>query len=90
VESRRWSSPELLRAASQLVERNGETSVRERALRANEEVLEPLVRGLLSSYLHQGREPDPEDERGSRVRENATQAGERSGQEDRAIGRRVS
>jgi MFS family permease len=90
VESRRWSSPELLRAASQLVERNGETSVRERALRANEEVLEPLARGLLSSYLHQRREPDPEDERGSRLREHATQAGERSGQEDRAIGRRVS
>src|SRR5215217_585213 len=44
VESRRWSSPELLRAASQLVERNGEISVRERALRANEEVLEPLAR----------------------------------------------
>jgi MFS family permease len=90
VESRRWSSPELLRAASQLVERNGETSVRERALRANEEVLEPLARGLLSSYLHQGREPDPEGERGSRLREHATQAGERSGQEDRAIRRRVS
>src|SRR5215213_3294715 len=53
VESRRWSSPELLRAASQLVERNGEISVRERALRANEEVLEPLARSLLSSYLLQ-------------------------------------
>src|ERR671911_446524 len=76
VESRRWSSPELLRAATQLVERNGETSVRERALRANEEVLEPLARGLLSSYLLQGREPDPEDERGNRVREHAAQAGQ--------------
>jgi hypothetical protein len=89
VESRRWSSPELLRAASQLVERNGETSVRERALRANEEVLEPLARGLLSSYLLQGREPDAEDQRGSRVREHAAQAGQRSGQENRAIRRKV-
>ena len=56
VESRRWSSPELLRAASELVERNGETSVRERALRANEEVLKPLSRNLLASYLLERRE----------------------------------
>jgi EmrB/QacA subfamily drug resistance transporter len=89
VESRRWSSPELLRAASELVERNGEISVRERALRADEEVLEPLARSLLSSYLLQGREPHPEDERGSKVREHIAQTGERSGQEDRAIRRRV-
>jgi hypothetical protein len=66
VESRRWSSPELLRAASHLVERNGEISVRERALRANE-VLEPLARSLLSSYLLQGREPNLKDESGSKV-----------------------
>ena len=65
VESR-WSSPELLRAASELVERNGEASVRERALRADEEVLGPLARSLLSSYLLQGRGPNPEDERGSK------------------------
>src|SRR5215210_595154 len=89
VESRRWSSPELLRAASELVERNGEISVREKALMANEEVLGPLARSLLSSYLLQGREPNPEDERGSKVREHIAQTGERSGQEDRAIGRRV-
>jgi EmrB/QacA subfamily drug resistance transporter len=62
----RWSSPELLRAASELVERNGEASVRERALRADEEVLGPLARSLLSSYLLQGRGPNPEDERGSK------------------------
>jgi hypothetical protein len=70
VESRRWSSPELLRAASELVERNGngEASVREKALMANEEVLEPLARSLLSSYLLQGREPNPEDERGIAAR----------------------
>ena len=67
VESRRWSSPELLRAASELVEPNGEISVRERALRANEEVLEPLARSLLSSHLLQGREPNLKDESGSKV-----------------------
>jgi len=53
VESRRWSSPELLRAASELVEPNGEVSVRERALRADEEVLKPVTRSLLSTYLLQ-------------------------------------
>jgi EmrB/QacA subfamily drug resistance transporter len=53
VESRRWSSPELLRAASELVEPNGKVSVRERALRADEEVLKPVTRSLLSTYLHQ-------------------------------------
>jgi EmrB/QacA subfamily drug resistance transporter len=89
VESRRWISPELLRAASELVERNGEISVRERALRANEEVLEPLARSLLSSYLLQAREPNPRDERGSKVREHTAQTGERSGQEDQAIIRRM-
>jgi hypothetical protein len=89
VESRLWSSPELLRAASQLVECNGEISMRERALRANEEVLEPLARNLLSSYLLQGREPNLKDERRSNVREHTAQTGERSGQEDRAIRRRV-
>jgi hypothetical protein len=72
VESRRWSSPELLQAASELVERNGEASVRERALRANEEVLEPLARSLLSSYLLQGRESNPGDERSSKAREHVT------------------
>jgi len=80
VESRRWSSPELLWAASELlVEGNGEISVREKALRADEEVLEPLARSLFSSYLLQGREPNPEDERRSKVREHTAQIGERSG-----------
>ena len=90
VESRRWSSPELLRAASELVERNGEVSVRERALRANEEVLEPLARDLLSSYLLQGRGPNLKDQSGSKGREHTPRTGERSGQDDRAIKRRVS
>jgi len=81
VESRRWSSPELLRAASQLVDSNGDISVRERALRANEEVLEPLARRLLSSYLLQGREAGPMNQRGDAVRERS---------EDRALPRRTS
>jgi MFS family permease len=77
VESRRSSSPTLLQAAARLVEPNGEASVRERALRANDEILEPLARSLLSSYLLQGREPNPKDERGSKVREPTAQTGER-------------
>jgi EmrB/QacA subfamily drug resistance transporter len=67
VESRRWSSPELLRTASELVERNGEVSVRERALRANEEVLKPLSRDLLTSYLRQSWRFYPERESTSEV-----------------------
>ena len=67
VESRRWSSPELLRTASELVEPNGEVSVRERALRANEEVLKPLSRDLLTSYLRQSWRFYPERERTSEV-----------------------
>src|SRR5829696_2118212 len=59
VESRRWSSPEILRAASELVEPNGQVSVRERAVRANEEVLKPLSRNLLTSYLLERRDPVP-------------------------------
>jgi len=68
VESRRWSSPELLRAASELVEPNGEVSVRERALRANEEVLKPLSRNVLTSYLLESRESDPRWDRVGEVR----------------------
>ena len=67
VESRRWSSPELLRNASELVEPNGEVSVRERALRANEEVLKPLSRDLLTSYLRQSWRFYPERKRTSEV-----------------------
>ena len=67
VESRRWSSPELLRTASELVEPNGEVSVRERALRANEEVLKPLSRDLLTGYLRQSWRFYPEWERTSEV-----------------------
>src|SRR5215212_2198722 len=65
-------------------------SRRERALRANEEVLEPLARNLLSSYLLQGREPNPEDEGGSKACEHIAQTGEQSGQQDQAIRRRIS
>src|SRR5215216_1799867 len=56
----RWSSPSLLQATAELVEPNGEVSMGERALSANREVLEPLARGVLSSYLLQGREPKVE------------------------------
>src|ERR671918_2763317 len=70
VESHRWSSPELLRAASELVEPNGEVSVRERALRADEEVLKPVTRSLLSTYLLQRREFSPECDRVGEVRQH--------------------
>ena len=70
VKGHRWSSPSLLQATAELVESNGEVSVRERALRANKEVLEPLARGLLSSYLLQGRELKPNGEGGSRGSEH--------------------
>jgi hypothetical protein len=46
---------------------------------ANDEVLEPLAISLLSSYLLQGREPNLQDERRSKVRDHTAQSGERSG-----------
>jgi len=79
VESRRWSSPELLRAASELVEPNGEVSVRERALRADEEVLKPVTRSLLSTYLLQRREFSPECDRVGEVRQHPAVADEPRG-----------
>ena len=79
VESRRWSSPELLRAASELVEPNGEVSVRERALRADEEVLKPVTRSLLSTYLLQRREFSPECDRVGEVRQHPAAADKRRG-----------
>src|ERR671933_245675 len=79
VESRRWSSPELLRAASELVEPNGEVSVRERALRADEEVLKPLSRSLLAEYLLQRREFSPECDRVGEVRQHPAVADKRRG-----------
>jgi EmrB/QacA subfamily drug resistance transporter len=78
VESRR-SSPELLRAASELVEPNGEVSVRERALRADEEVLKPVTRSLLSTYLLQRREFSPECDRVGEVRQHPAVADEPRG-----------
>jgi EmrB/QacA subfamily drug resistance transporter len=89
VESRRWSSPELLRAASELVEPNGEVSVRERALRANEEVLKPLSRNLLTSYLLESHEADSARKRAGEVLQRPAVTGERSGQENQATTRRV-
>src|SRR5918995_2604077 len=79
VESRRWSSPELLRAASELVEPNGEVSVRERALRADEEVLKPVTRSLLSTYLLQRREFSPECDRVGEERQHPAVADKRRG-----------
>ena len=79
VESRRWSSPELLQAASELVEPNGEVSVRERALRADEEVLKPVTRSLLTTYLLQRREFSPECDRVGEVRQHPAVADKRRG-----------
>jgi EmrB/QacA subfamily drug resistance transporter len=90
VESRRWSSPDLLRAVSELVEPNGEVTVRERALRANDELLEPLAKSLLSSYLLQVVVRDTKDEEGSKAHEHVAQTGEQARQEHQAIRRRVS
>src|SRR5215216_2395229 len=70
VKDSRWSPPSLLQATAGLVEPNGEVSVRERALRANKAVLEPLARGLLSSYLLQGRESKPREEGSSKGRKH--------------------
>jgi EmrB/QacA subfamily drug resistance transporter len=67
VESRR-SSPELQRATSELVEPNGEASMRARALRANEEVLKPLTKSFLMSYLLGGRESYPNRNKVGEVR----------------------
>ena len=41
--------------ASELVAPNGDASEQARALRANEEILKPLSRTLLASYLQQQR-----------------------------------
>jgi EmrB/QacA subfamily drug resistance transporter len=70
VKDSRWSPTGLLQATAELVEPNGEVSVGERALRANKAVLEPLARGLLSSYLLQGRESKLREEGGSKEREH--------------------
>src|SRR5215211_5985955 len=70
VKDSRWSPPSLLQATAGLVEPNGEVSVRERALRANKAVLEPLARGLLSRYLLQGRESKLREEGSSKGRKH--------------------
>src|SRR5215213_252798 len=70
VKDSRWSPPGLLQATAELVEPNGVVSVGERALRANKAVLEPLARGLLSSYVLQGRESKLRAEGGSKEREH--------------------
>jgi EmrB/QacA subfamily drug resistance transporter len=53
IEGTNGDSPNLTRKASELVSPNGDASERTRALRANEEVLKPLYRTLLTSYLQQ-------------------------------------
>ena len=51
VRSANGDSPRLMHAVSELVEPNGDPTERARALRASEEVLEPLSRNLLTGYL---------------------------------------
>jgi hypothetical protein len=51
IESGDGNSPNLIRAASELVEPYGEDSESAQALRAGEEVLKPLSRTLLLNYL---------------------------------------
>jgi EmrB/QacA subfamily drug resistance transporter len=53
IESANGSSPHLIRAASNLVSPDGDSSERALALRANEEVLKPLSQDLLPNYLRQ-------------------------------------
>jgi EmrB/QacA subfamily drug resistance transporter len=53
IESANGSFPQLIRTASNLVSPNGDSSERALALRANEEVLEPLSQVLLLNYLRQ-------------------------------------
>ncbi len=57
IENANGDSPQLIQAASGLVESDG--GERERALRAKEEVLKPLSRALLLNYLA-GKENEPE------------------------------
>jgi MFS family permease len=56
IESANGDSPNLVRTASELVSPNGDASEHARALRANEEVLKPLSRNLLISYLQRRNE----------------------------------
>jgi hypothetical protein len=51
VDSANGDSPNLVRTVSELVSPNGDASEYTRALRANEEVLKPLSRTLLTGYL---------------------------------------
>jgi len=56
IESANGDSPNLIRAASELVSPNGDASEHARALRANEEVLKPLSQALLMGYLQKRNE----------------------------------
>jgi hypothetical protein len=60
IESANGSSPHLIRAASELVSPDGDSSERVLALRANEEVLKPLSQVLLLNYLREKREKNRE------------------------------
>jgi MFS family permease len=62
IEDANGDSPRLIRAASRLVEPDGEASERTLALRAKEEVLKPLSRTLLLNYLA-GHTDNPERRR---------------------------
>jgi EmrB/QacA subfamily drug resistance transporter len=53
IEGANGSSPHLIRAASNLVSADGDSSERTLALRANEEILKPLSQVLLLNYLRQ-------------------------------------
>ena len=59
IESANGDSPNLVRTASELVLSNGDASEHARAMRANEEVLKPLTRDLLMSYLRQRNGENP-------------------------------
>jgi MFS family permease len=56
IENANGDSPNLVRTVSELVAPDGDASEHARALRANEEVLKPLSRTLLASYLQQRNE----------------------------------
>jgi EmrB/QacA subfamily drug resistance transporter len=56
IENANGNSPNLVRAASELVSPNGDTSEHARALQASEEVLKPLSQTLLTSYIRERNE----------------------------------
>jgi hypothetical protein len=57
IESANGDAPNLIRAASTLVPHEAGSSEHVQALRANEEVIEPISRALLLYYLRQHKGP---------------------------------